>query len=541
MAEKILNTRIQLKYDTFENWKNSTFALKKGELAIVEVPTNTPEKTLQPVMFKVGDGTKTFSQLDWASAKAADVYDWAKAAGITVTDEGSGKFVTGFTWNNNALVITRANVTWDDIQNKPDIALKSDLPTELGVMTVTGKDAIVTIGDANVEVSLKLDNTGNVTLSQGANGLKAEVDTGVHAVSLESGTNNGTLKLTVDGTTSDNIAITGLGSAAYTEASAYATNAENGAKAAIDALAEDVGDVDTLETTNKEIVAAINEVRTAVGTGGTAAVVALTKSDDGLTYTLTQGGNSVGTINIPKDMVVKSGEVVANPAGQPEGTYIVLTLANATEDKVYVNVGTLVDIYKAKANAAQVQLAIDSTTREISATIVAGSISATELAADAVTTVKIANGNVTKEKLATTVQASLDLADTAIQEADLGTMAKETATDYVKRTEAPGYDDILTKTVASTTYALKTELPTVNNGKLSISTENGVLTGSGDFTANQTGDTTINIGIADKGITGNKIANYTISGDHIKANKDYTGEDKEVWVFNCGSATTLID
>ena len=435
-------------------------------------------------MFKVGDGTKTFSQLDWASAKAADVYDWAKAAGITVTDEGSGKFVTGFTWNNNALVITRANVTWDDIQNKPDIALKSDLPTELGVMTVTGKDAIVTIGDANVEVSLKLDNTGNVTLSQGANGLKAEVDTGVHAVSLESGTNNGTLKLTVDGTTSDNIAITGLGSAAYTEASAYATNAENGAKAAIDALAEDVGDVDTLETTNKEIVAAINEVRTAVGTGGTAAVVALTKSDDGLTYTLTQGGNSVGTINIPKDMVVKSGEVVANPAGQPEGTYIVLTLANATEDKVYVNVGTLVDIYKAKANAAQVQLAIDSTTREISATIVAGSISATELAADAVTTVKIANGNVTKEKLATTVQASLDLADTAIQEADLGTMAKETATDYVKRTEAPGYDDILTKTVASTTYALKTELPTVNNGKLSISTENGVLTGSGDFTAN---------------------------------------------------------
>ena len=36
-----------------------------------------------------------------------------------------------------------------------------------------------------------------------------------------------------------------------------------------------------------------------------------------------------------------------NPYGQPSGTYLVLTLANATSDKVYINVGTLVDIYTA--------------------------------------------------------------------------------------------------------------------------------------------------------------------------------------------------
>ena len=48
----------------------------------------------------------------------------------------------------------------------------------------------------------------------------------VNSVSLASGTNNGTLKLTVDGVDTDNIAVTGLGSAAYTEASAYATAAQ---------------------------------------------------------------------------------------------------------------------------------------------------------------------------------------------------------------------------------------------------------------------------------------------------------------------------
>lgn len=49
-------------------------------------------------------------------------------------------------------------------------------------------------------------------------------------VKLESGTNNGTLKLTVNGTATDNIAVTNLGSAAFTATSNYATAAQ-GAKA----------------------------------------------------------------------------------------------------------------------------------------------------------------------------------------------------------------------------------------------------------------------------------------------------------------------
>lgn len=136
-------------------------------------------------------------------------------------------------------------------------------------------------------------------------------------------------------------------------------------------------------------------------------------------YTIKQGGATIATIDIPKDMVVSSGAVEVDPKGLEAGTYLVLTLANATSDKIYINVGKLVDIYTAKANATQVQIAIDSATREISATIVAGSVTATELATDAVVTAKIADGNVTKAKLSAEVQTSLGKADTAVQAADL--------------------------------------------------------------------------------------------------------------------------
>ena len=83
MAEKTLNTRIQLRYDSYENWmKDNSLELKKGEIAVAYLgPTQTttnPDNETHPVLFKVGPGL--FKNLPWASALAADVYDWAKAA-----------------------------------------------------------------------------------------------------------------------------------------------------------------------------------------------------------------------------------------------------------------------------------------------------------------------------------------------------------------------------------------------------------------------------------------------------------------------------
>lgn len=212
-------------------------------------------------------------------------------------------------------------------------------------------------------------------------------------------------------------------------------------KDAKDTVESKIGILTNLATASKgNVVGAVNEVKSSIDSLKTSSAISVdtTNTTSGMakSYQIKQGAKLITTIDIPKDMVVKSGTVEKNPVGQASGTYLVLTLANATNDKVYINVGTLVDIYTAQASATQVQLTIDSTTREISAVIVAGSIGTTELANGAVTTTKIADANVTKAKLDKTVQASLDKADTALQESNVS--ALRTDVSNIKTSLADG-------------------------------------------------------------------------------------------------------
>lgn len=91
-----------------------------------------------------------------------------------------------------------------------------------------------------------------------------------------------------------------------------------------------------------------------------------TSTDYAAVYHLTKDGTNVGeAINIPKDLFVESGEIVENPAGQPEGKYLKLVLQNQTAP-VYINVADLVDAYTA-GNGITI-----SDTNEVSAKVVAG-------------------------------------------------------------------------------------------------------------------------------------------------------------------------
>lgn len=91
-------------------------------------------------------------------------------------------------------------------------AKTSSLPTKVSQLT-NDSGYIKGITKAMVEGVL----TGNITTHTHSQYLTAH-----QSVSLASGTNNGTLKLTVGGAVTDNIAVKGLGSAAYTDSSAYA-------------------------------------------------------------------------------------------------------------------------------------------------------------------------------------------------------------------------------------------------------------------------------------------------------------------------------
>lgn len=207
---------------------------------------------------------------------------------------------------------------------------------------------------------------------------------------------------------------------------AIAKKAGDDAQRDVDALNIKVGDVSTLTTTAKtDVVSAINEVKEEVSNVQDVGVVTIDTSTttEGYlkSYTIKQGENNIGVIDIPKDLVVTSGEIVVNPEGQVAGTYIKLTIANQ-EAPIYINVKSLVDVYTAKQSATQIQLTI-SDTNEISAIIVAGSVTATELATDSVTTIKIADANVTLAKLADDVKNSFDASGSA-------TTAETNAKDY---------------------------------------------------------------------------------------------------------------
>ena len=90
------------------------------------------------------------------------------------------------------------------------------------------------------------------------------------------------------------------------------------------------------------------------------------------TYQFTYGTGSAFEIDIPKDLVVESGEVIVvaddSPvSGLTNGTYLKLVIANQTEP-VYINVADLCDVYTGKTVTDGVSVAI-SASNEISATL----------------------------------------------------------------------------------------------------------------------------------------------------------------------------
>lgn len=139
--------------------------------------------------------------------------------------------------------------------------------------------------------------------------------------------------------------------------------------------------LDGLKHYNEKVVALINA-------GGEGSVVTIKEDTTQTTYAKvyefyqgdnTDPANKIGVVNVPKDLVVESGSVVvvtASEAGTPgfpakEGTYIKLVIANSTADPIWVDVASLVDNYTAAPGATEVQVAIDGTTRVISASLTA--------------------------------------------------------------------------------------------------------------------------------------------------------------------------
>lgn len=262
MATTTLNTRIALKYDTLTNWNASEFILKKGEVAICSLANSeTAEQSTPPaVLLKVGDGDHKFRELPWASGLAADVYGWAKAPtkpSYTPSEVGADasgsaadalKQAKEYTDGKIAAIPKAAEYTLETGAADGSLVLKKDgvavgdAAVVKGWATLLAKaqkgvdDAAAAAAAAQAAQSTAegryLKPEGGIPktdLAQAVQTSLGKADTALQnhqTVTLESGTNNGTVKITVNGTATDNVAVKGLKSAAYTESSAYATAAQ---------------------------------------------------------------------------------------------------------------------------------------------------------------------------------------------------------------------------------------------------------------------------------------------------------------------------
>lgn len=398
MAENFqkLKTIIALKQNTYQYWtegEGKDYIPLYGEVCICEISDATVATTAPTVLFKVGtaklndDGTyvegtaKKFSELNWVSAAAADVFAWAKESSLFVKQEGTGNVVSGIVWdatlNNGKGGIKFTTAAVATAQGLED--LQNEVYGEGGVGN-SRIDALEALIAENAEAWAQ-DNDTTYTFAKTEKGFSITPKNGtaqtitfdyLTQTEVEALIGNGTL--TIKGENG----LTGTGTFGANQATDATITISHGAK----------------PTTGTEQTATAGEGRSYItkidvdAYGHIANVYTATESDQAVpeysivkdatseyaaTYHLQKDGVNVGSaINIPKDMVVESGEVKALEEGVwgEAGTYIILTLSNATNDKLYINVGTLIE-YVTGGTTEDIIVSVDPITHVATATLTA--------------------------------------------------------------------------------------------------------------------------------------------------------------------------
>ena len=210
MTEKILNTRIQLKYDTWDNWqktdvanKGGNLVLKQGEMAVTAIDSGKSDFTTPPtIMFKVGDGKHKFSELPWASGLAADVYPWAKAKDPPIIGDGKITINQAGAKKGEFTVNQTGNTTIELTDNDTNTQYKLELEGHI--------------------LKLKSKEIGETTYNTVASTITLPDNT----YSFAEGTENGTFKVTPSDGSAQSVKIHGLDTAAY-KADTYFATAES--------------------------------------------------------------------------------------------------------------------------------------------------------------------------------------------------------------------------------------------------------------------------------------------------------------------------
>lgn len=547
MAKQI-NTRILLKYDSYENWQASSFILKKGEAAICEMK-NTVDQTADPtILVKFGDGEKTFSQLPWSSALAADVYAWAKESGIKTEKviaenasaaDGSVEVFVGVEFKatetnpNGALVFTCAYAAKasDITAALADYATKAEVATaKQEAITAASGDATskaeAALLSANVytdeladgQVNTNKENIATLTTkvqTLEANGGQANVIEGVQVNGAD---------LTPDANKKVNIELANatvakagdadkLGGVAAAD---YATNAALANKA-------DKSVVDEMYT-NEQIDALVKGAKDYADTNDANTEYHVEYDSENKKIKLVAGADA-SKMEIDATTFIKDG-MISNVTIGDDNDLVITFNTDAGREDIVLPLDQLVDIYTG-VEGAKVAVSV-SADKKISADIVAGSIAKTDLATD--------------------VQTSLGLADTALQEhQDISHLATKDEVVAVLA-DAQAYAD-----EALNDYAKTADV----NNAISTAINGEITRADGAYAPKETTATGIteakNAASAAQTTADAALPKTTAEADYLKktdAASTYrakadkiTSDDlsNEVFIFNCGDATHNID
>ena len=473
MATKVLNTRISLKIDTLENWQKSTLQLRNGEVAIATASATVGTGLQEPVcMLKIGNPeNKTFNELPWSFyAKASDVLAACK------TEEGLKAFING--------VIADAGIATDEALT----AVRNDVTN---LKTLVGDTAVATqissaIAALNLETTYETKGAAaaakTALLGDAADGYNTLGKLEDAVIAAQAAADSKTTMAAVEAkdyatkTEAQGYANAVLGAEADTKdkntvygAKAYAKNLNDASNTRIaaletavgeggsvaDAISTAIGNLDVPEVAvgQGEIIEKISETDGKIAVSKRALVAAdiptIAQSQvDGLTTALAgkQAALSFeGTYNAESNKVTTKSyvdSVIAglNGAMHFEGKVTGATFEEAVAGKTYEAGDVVLYGYEERVyDGTEWHILGNENIYAVKGEIVDANIKD--------------NAAIAQSKIAGLTDALAAKANTA----DLGTMASETATNYIKKTEAVGYADILTQTSASSTYETKTD------------------------------------------------------------------------------------
>lgn len=418
MANNTLKTRIALAAKTLAEWNTTTTIPLSGEVCLeVSVDANG---TSQAAKWKVGDGISAYSDLPYSTLTPDEIQLLIDSAEYTLPKA-------------TATVLGGVKIGTNISISDGTISVANGSTTAKGVVQLTNSTSSTSTTTAATPASVKsaydLANTANTTATAAQTAADTAQDTAdskIGSVSLDSGTSNGTVKLTVDGTVTDNIAVTGLGTAAYTASNAYATAAQ-GTKAdnampksggaftgAVTLYADPTSDLGAAtkqyvdaQVTSKIAASDAMVFKGTLGTGGNVTALPTTGVTKGDTYKIITAGTWAGQAGCKiGDMLIalNSGAVTAdatNWAYIPSGDESITTIKYSTTTQ---NLTTA-----AQTGAITVD---EAATKQVDSSITAASTSTKLPTSAAVAAFVEGKGYVTTDKnvtntLATTTKAYL--------------------------------------------------------------------------------------------------------------------------------------